>query len=79
MPFYRPAAMAQQVVPDADVLLITGATLLNDTLETCWDGPGRARVTVVGPTVGMLPDPFLARASICSARSASPTRTASST
>jgi len=62
MPFYRPAEMAREVVPEADVLLITGATLLNDTLEDllAWTRP-EARVTVVGPTVGMLPDAFLAR------------------
>ena len=62
MPFYRPAEMAQEVVPEADVLLITGATLLNGTLEDllAWARP-EARVTVVGPTVGMLPDAFLAR------------------
>ncbi len=33
MPFYRPAEMARAVVPQADVLLMTGTTLLNDTLE----------------------------------------------
>src|SRR5207302_3256321 len=62
MPFYRPAEMAREVVPEADVLLITGATLLNDTLEDllAWARP-ETRVTVVGPTAGMLPAPFLAR------------------
>jgi uncharacterized protein (DUF4213/DUF364 family) len=62
LPFYRPAEMAREVVPQADVLLVTGTTLLNDTLEDLlsWAKPA-ARVTVVGPTVGFLPDAFLAR------------------
>jgi uncharacterized protein (DUF4213/DUF364 family) len=62
MPFYRPAELAPEVVPGADVLLITGATLLNDTLEELLAlARPDARVTVLGPTVGMLPDAFLAR------------------
>jgi len=62
MPFYRPAEMAREVVPQADVLLVTGTTLLNDTLEDLlsWAKP-TARVTLVGPTIGLLPDAFLAR------------------
>ena len=62
MPFYRPATLAPEVVPAADVLLITGATLLNDTLEDLLAlARPNTRVTVLGPTVGMLPDAFLAR------------------
>jgi uncharacterized protein len=62
MPFYRPAELAPEIVPAADVLLITGATLLNDTLEDLLAlARPAARVTVLGPTVGMLPDAFLAR------------------
>ena len=62
MPFYRHADLAREVVPQADVLLITGTTLLNDTLEELlsWARPD-ARVTLVGPTVGLFPDAFLAR------------------
>ncbi len=62
MPFYRPAETAREVVPEADVLLITGATLLNDTLEDLLAlARPEARVTILGPTVGMVPDAFLAR------------------
>lgn len=62
MPFYRPAETAAEIVPRADVLLVTGSTLLNDTLEDLLAmAPADARVTVVGPTVGMLPGPFVER------------------
>jgi uncharacterized protein len=62
MPFYRPAELAPEIVPGADVLMITGATLINDTLEALLAlARPDARVTVLGPTVGMLPDAFLAR------------------
>ena len=62
LPFFRPAEEAATVVPEADVLLITGTTLLNDTLEDIlgWAKPS-ARVTMVGPTVSLLPDAFLRR------------------
>jgi uncharacterized protein (DUF4213/DUF364 family) len=62
LPFFRPAEMAPEIVPAADVLLITGATLLNDTLEQLLSlARPAARVTLVGPTIGLLPDPFLCR------------------
>ena len=62
LPFFRPAEQAAEILPDADVALITGATLVNNTLEEllALTRPD-ARVTVVGPTVGMLPDALLAR------------------
>ena len=59
---FRPAEEADALVPTADVVLITGTTLLNDTLENplalCRPD---ARVVVVGPTVGLYPDAFLQR------------------
>ena len=62
LPYFRPADQAEAVLPSADVVLITGTTLVNDTLEhllaLCRP---TARVVVVGPTVGLLPDAFLRR------------------
>jgi uncharacterized protein (DUF4213/DUF364 family) len=62
LPFFRPAEQASSVVPEADVLLITGTTLINDTLEELLRlAKPTARVTMVGPTVSLLPDAFLRR------------------
>ena len=62
LPFFRPAEEARTVIPEADVVLITGSTLVNDTLEDLLAlAKPAARVTVVGPTVGLLPDAFLRR------------------
>lgn len=62
MPFFRPAEQASSVVPQADVLIVTGMTLLNDTLEPILAAarPDACRV-VAEPTVGLLPDPYLRR------------------
>jgi uncharacterized protein (DUF4213/DUF364 family) len=62
LPFFRPAEQADSVVPEADLLLITGTTLINDTLEQLLKlAKPSARVTMVGPTVSLLPDAFLRR------------------
>ncbi|MGH7047052.1 MAG: Rossmann-like domain-containing protein [Stellaceae bacterium] len=62
LPFFRPAEMAAEILPLADVALITGSTLVNRTLEELLRlARPDARVTVVGPTVGMLPDAFVSR------------------
>src|SRR5271168_1213434 len=62
LPFFRPAEQAAEILPNADVALITGATLVNNTLENLLAlVRSEARVTIVGPTVGMLPDAFMAR------------------
>ena len=62
MPYFRPAAQAGSVLPEADVVLITGTTLLNhslqDLLGLCRPS---TRVVVVGPTVSLLPDALLDR------------------
>lgn len=62
LPFYRHAAEAPAVVPKADVLLVTGTTLLNETLDGILAAarPDACKV-VVGPTVGLVPDAYLRR------------------
>ncbi len=62
LPFFRPAEQAADILPQAEVVLITGSTLVNNTLEELLAlARPEARVTIVGPTVGMLPDAFLRR------------------
>src|SRR5579884_4278585 len=53
LPFFRPAEAAAEILPQADVVLITGATLVNNTLEDllafsaaapmCWAASGSRR------------------------------------
>ncbi len=62
MPHFRPAGDFRAVIPEADVLLVTGTTLINDTLaDLLAVARPSARVVIVGPTVTMVPDAFLAR------------------
>ncbi|WP_028582076.1 DUF364 domain-containing protein [Desulfogranum japonicum] len=57
-----PEERANEVLAEADLLIITGTTLINDTLEDLIDlaKPG-ADIIVVGPTASMLPDAFFSR------------------
>jgi len=59
---YVPAEQAGQVIPWADVLIATGTTLLDGSLDLLlnWARPG-SRIALVGPTVPLLPGPFLRR------------------
>ena len=54
---YAPAKDAARYVPDADLLVITGVTILNDTLPDLLTmaKPG-AEILVTGPTASMIPD-----------------------
>lgn len=62
LPFFLPAERAAEVVPRADALVITGTTLINDTLEGLLAlARPRARVIVVGPTASFLPDAMFRR------------------
>jgi len=59
MKYYVPAEDADKYVPDADLLVITGVTVLNGTLshllEIAKEG---AEIIVTGPTASMIPDVF---------------------
>lgn len=59
---YAPADRYPEVLPNADVVIMTGVTLLNDTLPDLLAHvkPG-ARVSLAGPTVSMLAEPLLRR------------------
>ena len=62
MPFYAPADRAPVEVPRADVLVVTGTSLINDTLEGLLAlARPDATVVVVGPTASMLPEAFFRR------------------
>ncbi len=59
---YLPPTEADKCVPKADLMVITGVTVLNDTLPGLLEmrKPG-AEIIVTGPTVSMLPDAFFRR------------------
>ena len=62
LPHFVPADRAVEVVPLADALVITGTTLINDTLEGLLElARPKARVIVVGPTASFLPEPLFRR------------------
>lgn len=59
---FAPAKDANVYLPDSDLDVITGVTILNDTLPDllamCKSG---ADILVTGPTAGMIPDAFFKR------------------
>lgn len=62
MPFYVPPGKTPEIVPKADVLVITGTTLLNGTLEGILElAHPDAQVVVLGPTASILPHAFFKR------------------
>lgn len=59
---YAPAHDAPLYVPKADLLVITGVTVLNDTLEGILSHAAKgSEIIVTGPTASMLPDAFFKR------------------
>ena len=62
LPFYAPADCAPQEVPKADLLVITGTTLINDTLEPILAAAKpTANIVVVGPTASLAPEALFRR------------------
>lgn len=57
-----PDYAAREVLPEADVVLITGSTLVNKSidslLELCEDS---REVILIGPTASLVPDPLFNR------------------
>ena len=62
MEHFVPEEQAAEKVAEADLLIITGTTLINDTLEGLLDtAKPSADIIVVGPTASMLPEAFFFR------------------
>lgn len=56
---YAPATDASQYIPDADLIVITGVTILNNTLYDLLKMAKKgAEIIVTGPTASMVPDAF---------------------
>lgn len=57
MKYFVPADKADTAIPYSDLLVITGVTILNDTLPQLLKlaKPG-AEIAITGPTAGMIPD-----------------------
>jgi len=62
LPYYEPAERAPQVIPRADVLITTGTTLVNGSLDGLLRllRPG-AQAAVIGPTATLLAQPYARR------------------
>lgn len=57
MKYFVPADKAGTVIPYSDLLVITGVTILNDTLPQLLEmAKPDTEITVTGPTAGMIPD-----------------------
>lgn len=62
MPFYISPEETAKVVPKADVLVITGTTLINGTLEKILNlARPDTQVIVLGPTASLIPHAFFKR------------------
>jgi len=62
MPHFIPAEGSSKIISKADVLIITGVTLINHTLEGILAAAKPdAEIAVMGPTASSLPEPLFKR------------------
>ncbi len=62
LPFYVSPEKTGEVVPEADVLVVTGTTIINGTLEEILElARPDAQVVVMGPSASILPAAFFKR------------------
>ncbi|NVO09734.1 MAG: DUF364 domain-containing protein [Bacteroidales bacterium] len=55
--YYIPATNASEILPNSDIVIITGLTLANNTLDDLLSHiPSNKQVIIVGPTSGLIPD-----------------------
>jgi len=59
--FFVPASDYKKVLPESDVIIITGLTLVNNTIDDLLDSvPERSAVVVAGPSGSIIPDVLFA-------------------
>jgi len=62
IPHFISSDRSEEVLGKADVLIVTGATIVNQTVEKLLECANvEAEIAVVGPTASMLPKPFFDR------------------
>lgn len=55
--YYVPSAKASEVLPNSDIVIITGLTIANNTLDDLLTHiPSNRHAIIVGPTSGLIPD-----------------------
>lgn len=55
--YYIPASDYKKVIPGSDIIIITGLTLVNNTIDNLLQSiPGKATVVVAGPSGSIVPD-----------------------
>jgi hypothetical protein len=63
-----PDTASEEILPKADVVILTGSTLVNGTIDRLLQLSKTAReVGVVGPTASMIPDPLFKRGATATA------------